>query len=556
MNKCNRLLVLPLLLACLSSTVFAGGPLIVAGPSGHTPVVYPSGGTNIILNYDLGPLGSRTNQEADALINQALSLWNNVSTSTVNIAQGADLELDVNISQGAELFNNFSDGINPVIFDTDGEITDALFGVGAKNNILGFAGSAYFTASGIYAEGQAVINGFIDISDSTLAIVFAHEFGHFFGLDHTQLDNNQGLTSSSYPLMYPIAFRNQISLHEDDIASVSKLYPSASFDTTYGTLSGSFTEASSAAIRGANIWVQETATNKVYSTVSDYLININGDFTLNLPPGTYTVHAESIQSNFTGGSSVGPYSETTGDISFLSPHPLTPVNYGGGTLAQVTITAGNTRNINFSLSGVIPVSDDDDDTDGLNNIADNCPAISNADQTNFDGDSEGDVCDSDDDNDTLLDTFEITNGLDPLDATGINGAAGDADGDGFTNFEEQDAGSDASAATGATSNPGIFNFGSATASVNEDAGTGSIDVTRTGGSIGDVTVLCFSTDIASQATAGIDYTSVNSILEWTDGDAANKVCSFSITPDSVVEGNETFQLDLSDPTGGAKLGAP
>ena len=41
---------------------------------------------------------------------------------------------------GGELgsvIGKYSDGLNPVIFDTDGSITDALFGAGAKNSILG-----------------------------------------------------------------------------------------------------------------------------------------------------------------------------------------------------------------------------------------------------------------------------------------------------------------------------------------------------------------------------------------------------------------------------------
>jgi hypothetical protein len=35
------------------------------------------------------------------------------------------------------VFNSFSDGFNPVIFDADGSITDAIFGAGAKSSILG-----------------------------------------------------------------------------------------------------------------------------------------------------------------------------------------------------------------------------------------------------------------------------------------------------------------------------------------------------------------------------------------------------------------------------------
>jgi hypothetical protein len=45
----------------------------------------------------------------------------------------------------------------------------------------------------------------------------------------------------------------------------------------------------------------------------------------------------------------------------------------------------------------------DADTDGIEDAVDNCPNVANADQANYDGDSAGDACDTDDDNDGVLD---------------------------------------------------------------------------------------------------------------------------------------------------------
>ncbi|MHB8763911.1 MAG: thrombospondin type 3 repeat-containing protein, partial [Deferrisomatales bacterium] len=48
----------------------------------------------------------------------------------------------------------------------------------------------------------------------------------------------------------------------------------------------------------------------------------------------------------------------------------------------------------------------DSDGDGIADIRDNCPAVANADQANFDADGRGDACDPDDDNDGVADAAD------------------------------------------------------------------------------------------------------------------------------------------------------
>ncbi len=339
----------------ITTFAHAGGPL---GVCHGVPTKYPGAGA-VTLNYDRGTLGSRTKVQADALITAAISVWPNVPTTTVTLARGADLPVDVTTANYTTYFDNSSDGLNPVIYDNDGSIIDLIFGVGAKDHTLGFAGSTYaiYGTYCQYLEGQAVINGSFAASDTTLQVVVGHEIGHLIGMDHSQLNTNQGLSNPNYPLMYPIVNRASLSLHEDDAAAVSALYPGASLNSVYGQLSGTFTQASGTPIRGANIWAREINTHRVYSVVSDYLMQGTGYFKLLLPAGTYDLHAEAISKTFTAGSSVGPYADTLSASSFQPPLydangvAMTPVTLGGNTPSQFVIAAGCSASIAFRMNG-------------------------------------------------------------------------------------------------------------------------------------------------------------------------------------------------------------
>jgi hypothetical protein len=360
--------------ACAAGLAQAGGPLNVCN---NKPIVYTN--PNVVLNTDNGPLNAtHTKAQADALVAQSIALWTNVPTATVNLTLGASLASDMTASDWANppnsrpladateaLLANFSDGLNPVLYDADGSIIIDLFGPGNENQVLGFAGSAYFgSPSCHYAEGRAVINGFISVSDATIITTMAHEIGHLIGMDHTQLSSVQGLLTSNYPLMYPVAYRTAAGLGEDDAAAISMMYPDVTFNATYGTVGGHFTLADgTTAVQGANLWVKETTTNKVYSFISDYFIQGTGFYKFTLPAGNYTMHAEAIALDrdvpFTGGSGVGPFSNDTTGASFQPPlyptgplgAPMAPLTLGNGSPINFTVTTGCSRPSAFRMDG-------------------------------------------------------------------------------------------------------------------------------------------------------------------------------------------------------------
>ena len=96
-------------------------------------------------------------------------------------------------------------------------------------------------------------------------------------------------------------------------------------------------------------------------------------------------------------------------------------------------------------------------------------------------------------------------------------------------------------------------FDSSTYSVNENGGSATLRVVRSGGIGQTVTVNYASAD--GTATAGLDYTAVSGTLTFTPG-VTQQTITVPITDDAFVEGNETFTVTLSNPSAAATLGTP
>ncbi len=367
----------------------AGGPLVIAGPNGTTPVTYQN--PNITVHIESGRLGVLNNGQANRLVKEAFDLWNNVSSSNIQLSiNQTAIELDVDENNFSDYlpdvdfteFNN-NDNLNPFVYDDNGKIIKAYFGEENSLFIAGFAASVRKLGDSYFSEGYAVING-KNLEQGPMPtsikpkLIIAHEMAHLFGLDHSQVNiNNQetdfGLPMScstqnpiAYPLMYPIVCRdkafdlgnNEITLHQDDISAVSALYPSTSINNSFGILQGRFVDNNGKAILGANIWAENTTTGETISIVSDYLMQGTGFYKLYLPPGNYTLHANSINEKFYGGSSVGPYAQNNNDFSFSSPHPISEVSFQNESIGNnevITVTNNQTQTINFSFDGKVAV---------------------------------------------------------------------------------------------------------------------------------------------------------------------------------------------------------
>lgn len=365
--------LLPATLAC------AGGPLLVR--SNGTPYVW-STASEIQYRTDNGPLSaSVTEIEARGRVQTMFNVWENVGSASVGYNRAGFINsttgfTDGDVSTAIEydaVAGDCNNGVqSPIIYDTDATIFIDL--AMDETSVIGFAGPCAIDASN-YLSGLAVMNGLFqdgqaapvqDIPPEMFDAALVHEFGHFSGLDHSQINVNCRFGCGNddlagLPTMFPLLVdASQGVLSVDDIAWISRLYPQAGaggFASTHGTITGTvyFSDGESHAqlvnviARQVDMGLNQDRTTAA-SVVSGYRFRIFhgnpilntppdntggtapsliGLYEISVPPGSYTVEVESINPGFTEGSSIG------GPILIpmpgTAPAPIGPISVAAGS---------------------------------------------------------------------------------------------------------------------------------------------------------------------------------------------------------------------------------
>jgi hypothetical protein len=389
------------------SAALAGGPLSVS--SAGAPIVW-STAAPIAYRTDNGPLGAIvTEAQARARVLAMFNVWQNVTTASIAYARtgtisntGVFTDGDVSTVPEYDAVNtDCANGVqNPIIYDAAAAIFIDL-GVD-ETSVIGFAGPCNFDATRI-TSANAVMNGlFQDGVDSPtnpelpaalFDATFVHEFGHFSGLDHSQINVNcLGFCGADdlegLPTMFPFLVDVSMGiLSDDDKAWISRLYPQTgagtTFANTHGTITGtvffsdglSHTQGVNVIARRVDTGTNQDRTNAV-SVVSGFKFTSNlgqsvtanylpctpasscppngffddnsggsfsgsrqsgdiGFFEISVPSGfAYTVELESIDASFESGSSVGPLSPPI-PMPGTAPAPVTTAVVNANTTISV-----------------------------------------------------------------------------------------------------------------------------------------------------------------------------------------------------------------------------
>lgn len=100
--------------------------------------------------------------------------------------------------------------------------------------------------------------------------------------------------------------------------------------------------------------------------------------------------------------------------------------------------------------------------------------------------------------------------------------------------------------------PGRISVANAEYSVSEDGGNVTVEVKRTGGNLGEITVVYSTAD--DSARSGRDYTAATGLLTWVNGETAIKRITIPIHDNQNVDASRSFLLVLSNPSVEGALG--
>lgn len=402
------------------------------------------------LNLNDAAAGTQANQRAT--VTAAANVWfaPGVANFSFNVVAGT--------APGADLAN---DNVN-IVADRNPPPGDAL----CQPNTLGFSQPQNIDAAGNINEVDIIIcdqwnwfasgggAGMPAAGQHDLLSLLLHEMGHDLGLGHANFNGNPpnctgvgntGAVMDTCVLGATVVRRN---LNADDIAGIQAIYGSRDDDGDGFTLGDGDCDDNNASVFPGASEICDGIDNSCDGQV-DPDCDDDGDGLSNSEEGNFGTDPNDSDTDDDGVSDgdeinthgTDPLDSDTDDdgltdgeeINTHGTDPLDPDSDDDGIPDGQEIINGTDPN--QKDNPVIPIilflllDDDDQDQDGIDDQADNCVDVSNADQLDTDADGLGDACDDDDfidaDGDGLDDNLIDPNPLTPTDWYWVDNIDGD-----------------------------------------------------------------------------------------------------------------------------------
>jgi hypothetical protein len=246
-------------------------------------------------------------------IQTAVDTWNNITTAKDVLAAPTRATVDFNGANFEIAWGKLTnDGQQEVILDENGTAFAAAGLDPASVNGYGPTRKQIVGGQGAITDAFLLLNGTRSNFDRRSTEV--HELGHIQGLAHSSvgMNNSAGFPSdaldpisvNSVPTMHPFSIgtsQNRRTLEPDDIASLSELYPEATFTTAFGSIEGTVKRCATgnASVTGANVRAVNVSNSNIQlSRFTGFDGNSTGRFVINgLPPGTYKLIVEPMGAN-------------------------------------------------------------------------------------------------------------------------------------------------------------------------------------------------------------------------------------------------------------------
>ncbi len=247
----------------------AGGPEYVAGSSYFNPatmgqpLTWSLGQVNYYTDRgDLSPI--LPNNSANVLVADAFAQWTSSSTAGLAVTGAGELAEDVNgsniavdsagtVTAPADITPSATQTPVGIVYDFDGTVTDALLGAGAGATSQCFWNAVYggvdsFAVTANFLHALVVINGQCALQSSQLTDVeyrLVRVLGGVLGLGWSQLNLNvitripppTPADYAGFPVMHyldpvscipiTVCYANPYQLAPDDLAALSRLYPTS-----------------------------------------------------------------------------------------------------------------------------------------------------------------------------------------------------------------------------------------------------------------------------------------------------------------------------------------